>query len=98
MVGLARRIEPMKELEDSLSGEKGKFYPMYCDMSKEEDILNAFQWIEENLGGVSILINNAGLTQPTSLMGMFSSLNFTPSIRKYDIHFAIFVIRKYSIH
>lgn len=37
-------------------------------MSKEEDIINGFKWVTENVGHVSILINNAGLLQTTSLV------------------------------
>lgn len=47
----------------------GKLYPLKCDVTKEEDILRAFRWISENIGVVHILINNAGVTRPTNLIG-----------------------------
>lgn len=69
VVGLARDLDAMKELSVNLSEEKGKLYPYRCDMRQEEEILKAFAWIEKNLGGISILVNNAGLLQRTTLLG-----------------------------
>lgn len=37
-------------------------------MSKEEDILNGFKWVTNNVGPVAILVNNAGLLQETNLV------------------------------
>lgn len=36
-------------------------------MAKEGDILSAFKWVKENVGPVHILVNNAGVIQPTNL-------------------------------
>ncbi|KAK5638858.1 hypothetical protein RI129_013153 [Pyrocoelia pectoralis] len=51
-----------------LKNEPGKFYSIQADVSKEEDILKAFEWVEKNLGTVHILVNNAGLRKPTNLI------------------------------
>ncbi|KAJ8932619.1 hypothetical protein NQ314_014549 [Rhamnusium bicolor] len=67
VVGLARRKERMEQLAEKLAGKKGKLYPIKTDLSKEEDILNAFKWVKENLGPIHILINNAALNKSTSL-------------------------------
>ncbi|XP_018572842.1 farnesol dehydrogenase [Anoplophora glabripennis] len=67
VVGLARRLDRMEALAKKLSGKKGKLYPLKTDISKEEDILNAFKWVKENLGPVHILINNAGIVGQTNL-------------------------------
>nr|CAD7597154.1 unnamed protein product [Timema genevievae] len=61
VVGLARRAEKVEELAAGLKSAPGKLYAVKADISKEEDILAAFDWIKKNLGGVDILINNAGL-------------------------------------
>nr|CAD7400405.1 unnamed protein product [Timema cristinae] len=61
VVGLARRVEKVEELAAGLNNAPGKLYALKADASKEEDILAAFDWIKKNLGGVHILINNAGL-------------------------------------
>ncbi|XP_033212332.1 farnesol dehydrogenase-like [Belonocnema kinseyi] len=40
---------------------KGKFYALNCDVSKEQDVNQIFEWVKENLGGVHILVKNAGV-------------------------------------
>ncbi|KAF2902136.1 hypothetical protein ILUMI_04044 [Ignelater luminosus] len=67
VVGLARRKEKVDELSKTLEGKKGKLYAYQADITKEEDILKAFQWIKDNLGPVHILINNAGIGRATNL-------------------------------
>ncbi|XP_051173059.1 farnesol dehydrogenase-like [Leptopilina boulardi] len=61
VVGLARRVENMEKIKNELKNEKCAFYPIKCDLSKEEDIINAFQWIENNFQTIDILVNNAGI-------------------------------------
>lgn len=51
----------MEEAAKKLAGKKGKLHAFKADFSKEEDILKTFKWINENLGPVSILINNAAV-------------------------------------
>ena len=60
---MARRLDRLEELAKKLAGKKGKFFPIKTDMTKEEDILNAFKWVKANLGPVHILVNNAGAAQ-----------------------------------
>nr|CAD7266288.1 unnamed protein product [Timema shepardi] len=61
VVGLARRVDKVEKLAASLKRAPGKLYAVKADIAKEEDIIAAFDWIKKNLGGVDILINNAGL-------------------------------------
>ncbi|KAJ8931738.1 hypothetical protein NQ314_015270 [Rhamnusium bicolor] len=63
VVGLARRKDRLDQLAKKLSGKKGKLFPVKTDLTKEEDILNAFKWTKENLGPIHILINNAGYAE-----------------------------------
>ncbi|RZC41061.1 adh short, NAD binding 10 and/or KR domain containing protein [Asbolus verrucosus] len=43
------------------SGKKGKLFFVKADVSKEEEMLEAFEWVTVNLGPVRILINSAGV-------------------------------------
>ncbi|XP_063228777.1 dehydrogenase/reductase SDR family member 11-like [Bacillus rossius redtenbacheri] len=61
VVGLARRPELIQELAASLKDAPGKLYPLKADLAVEKDILAAFKWVTENLGGVDVLVNNAAL-------------------------------------
>ncbi|XP_059609426.1 farnesol dehydrogenase-like [Phlebotomus argentipes] len=62
VVGLARRVEKVEELRKQLSLDDQKlFHPVKCDVTREEEIIEVFAWIEQNLGGVDVLINNAGI-------------------------------------
>ncbi|CAG9837698.1 unnamed protein product [Diabrotica balteata] len=60
VVGFARRKQLLDQLAKDLSSKKGKFYTYEGDVSKESDVLKAYQWTKENVGPVSIVINNAG--------------------------------------
>lgn len=62
-MGLARRKHRIEELAEKLAGKNGKLYAVQADVSKEEDILNAFEWTKKNVGPVHILINNAGIAK-----------------------------------
>lgn len=67
-MGLARRSERIEEMSKQLAGEKGKLYGVKTDMTKEDEIKEAFQWTLDNVGPVSILVNNAGIHHRTSLL------------------------------
>uniref|UniRef100_A0A6P7GYF6 Uncharacterized protein LOC114342219 n=1 Tax=Diabrotica virgifera virgifera TaxID=50390 RepID=A0A6P7GYF6_DIAVI len=69
VVGIARRIEKIEDLSRSLTDQSGKLFALRCDVAKEDDILRAFRWIADNVGHIHILVNNAGLTRPTNLVG-----------------------------
>jgi NAD(P)-dependent dehydrogenase (short-subunit alcohol dehydrogenase family) len=48
----------------------GELHPVHCDVTKEQDILTAFSWIKEHLGGVDVMINNAGIVHQSFLTGI----------------------------
>ncbi|XP_031330679.1 farnesol dehydrogenase-like [Photinus pyralis] len=68
VIGIARRIEPIEQKARQFEGRLGKLYPVKADVSKEEDVLGAFEWITNNVGPVQILINNAAVTLEKSLL------------------------------
>lgn len=52
-----------------MKGYSGTLYALKADVSKEEDIVAAFKWVKNNLGGVDVLINNAGIIGKSTLHG-----------------------------
>lgn len=79
VVGLARRMERVEQLvnEPRLQGvaSPGKLHALRCDLTKEADIKQAFEWVDGTLGGVDILINNAGIIKT---MNLFDADNTVP--------------------
>lgn len=62
VVGLARRVELVTALRHKVHPTlASSLHPIKCDVTVESDILAAFEYTERKLGGVDILINNAGI-------------------------------------
>lgn len=61
VVGLARRSEKVEEIARNLEGVSGKVYARKYDVSDQNSVEEAFNWIEERFGCIHILINNAGI-------------------------------------
>lgn len=81
VVGLARRKERIEALRDSLPASvTGKLYAIKCDLTQECDIKSAFNWIEANLGGTDILINNAGIIKTMNLLDPENTDNLRETI------------------
>ncbi|KAL5243847.1 hypothetical protein ACI65C_011257 [Semiaphis heraclei] len=71
VVALARREVKLKELVESLNGKGincGIVHTKVCDVTNEQAVKNVFSWVDSTLGGVSILINNAGTAKISSLL------------------------------
>jgi NADP+-dependent farnesol dehydrogenase len=68
VVGIARRVELVEQRSQDLSDQPGKLYPYKADVSQQDQIVEAFTWIEDTLGPVHILINNAGVAKDTTLV------------------------------
>lgn len=68
VAGFARRKERVDQLSSENIDLPGKIYGVPCDVSKPESIKEAFKWVEGNLGGVDILINNAGIVRDTDIL------------------------------
>lgn len=51
----------IKDLSKQLVGAKGKLIGYHCDVTNNQSVKQAFDWIEDNYGGVNILVSSAGL-------------------------------------
>ncbi|OXU19390.1 hypothetical protein TSAR_004651 [Trichomalopsis sarcophagae] len=60
VVGLARRKAKMEDAMQDASGP-GQFHAKECDITKEQNVIEALNWVKSTLGAVNILINNAGV-------------------------------------
>lgn len=68
VAALARREERLMELKNSLPPSlKDKMHPIKCDVSIEADVVRAFKWVDDHLGGVHVLVNNAGIVRRSDL-------------------------------
>ncbi|XP_037935019.1 farnesol dehydrogenase-like [Teleopsis dalmanni] len=68
VVGLARRVGRVEELKEQVAaGKQQNLYARQCDVSNEDSVNEGFDWIEKNLGGIDILLNNAGLYKEGNL-------------------------------
>lgn len=70
VIAVARRLEKLEELAESIKHElKAEVYPMQCDVRQEKDILKVFKWADKKLGGVDVMINNAGVISNEMIIG-----------------------------
>ncbi|KAJ4445489.1 hypothetical protein ANN_07297 [Periplaneta americana] len=56
------------ELAEGLKSQPGKLYALKCDITKNTEVQEAFKWTKSNVGGVDILINNAGVASNGKLI------------------------------
>lgn len=71
VIGLARRADKVEELRTMIEPSPtctGRLQPYKCDVQNETEVRAAFKWIDENFGGVDVLINNAGIILPANLI------------------------------
>ncbi|XP_028128100.2 farnesol dehydrogenase [Diabrotica virgifera virgifera] len=68
VVGIARRKERIEELADKLKDKQGSLHAVKADVMQQEEIIEAFDWINKNVGPISILINNAGVGRRTTII------------------------------
>uniref|UniRef100_A0A182QW39 Dehydrogenase n=1 Tax=Anopheles farauti TaxID=69004 RepID=A0A182QW39_9DIPT len=66
-IGLGRRVERIEALKGELRGDAAKrLFAIRCDVTREEDIVEAFNLIETEYGGVDVQVNCAGLARNAS--------------------------------
>ena len=64
------RREDLDEESVLQSGNLGKAHPYRIDLTETEGIPKFVQWAVEKLGGVDVLVNNAGVTRDASILNM----------------------------
>jgi len=57
----ARRVDRLAELAREIAAEGGQSLPIACDVTRPEDVAAAVATAENELGPLSILVNNAGV-------------------------------------
>lgn len=71
VVGLARRDHLINEMRSTLpNDQQANLYALKCDVSLRDSVNKCFDWIEQNLGGVDVLINNAAIFKVGELLSM----------------------------
>lgn len=87
-VGLDVKTDAIEKLKTEMGGSK--IHSVVCDVTKDDSAEAAFKWVEDQLGGVDIIINNAGLlrsigllehNRPMSELAYNVDLNFTSVVR-----------------
>jgi NADP-dependent 3-hydroxy acid dehydrogenase YdfG len=69
VVGIARRLDRMQQLKDELPEEvRENFQPFMCDVTREEEVVSVFKWVDENYQGIHVLVNNAGILRNCMLL------------------------------
>ena len=70
LVIIARRIDRLEELKDSLLSTGVKVLPIKCDVTSTSDINNAACLAEKEFGKVDILVNCAGSSKDKGVLDM----------------------------
>lgn len=69
VVAFVRQVEHIGPLRGQLEdGLRKRLFAAKCNISVEEDIIEAFRYIENNFGGVAVLVESAGISRETSLL------------------------------
>uniref|UniRef100_A0A1L8E4M6 Putative dehydrogenase n=1 Tax=Nyssomyia neivai TaxID=330878 RepID=A0A1L8E4M6_9DIPT len=73
-IGLARRVENIEVLKKDLPGDLQKnLHAIKCDITKEDEIVKIFSYIDSKFNGIDVLINNAGTSADTELISSDNS-------------------------
>ncbi|GAB0091874.1 hypothetical protein DMENIID0001_067630 [Sergentomyia squamirostris] len=66
VIGVARRAEKIDELRMELPEEHRKnLHGIKCNVMIEDEVTSTFAQIEEQFGGIDVLVNNAGIYDPS---------------------------------
>ncbi|CAD7079035.1 unnamed protein product [Hermetia illucens] len=77
VVGLSRHPDCIRTF-DLTPEARSRVHPIQCDVTNEEVVKTTFKWIDDNLGGIDILVNSAGVVY----QGELTDPNLTRQIRE----------------
>lgn len=60
--------EKLKEVADEIRDLGSKVYPYVCDCSSRSDVYSVASRVKEEVGAVSVLVNNAGIMSGRAIM------------------------------
>ncbi|XP_064535676.1 farnesol dehydrogenase-like [Drosophila montana] len=81
VVGLARRENRLQELKAELpTDQAARFHYRTCDVSVEQQVIDTFAWIDKELGGTDVLINNAGIVRHTQIISEGNSADLRATL------------------
>ena len=81
IVAVARRMERLTKLAESLKGAPGEVVPYAGDVSKREDDEGMIEYAVEKFGRLDVLINNAGIMDDNTAVGDVSDEMLDSQIR-----------------
>jgi short-subunit dehydrogenase len=64
---IARSIDKLQKLSSDYKTAQNIILPVYCDVSKKDNVNSAFDKVINELGGIDIAILNAGISERTSI-------------------------------
>lgn len=67
-VAIDINIDYLLEKKEQLRDKKNNLFPIKVNLCEEEQIQEVFQWAEDSIGGIDVLINNAGVSGKNSLL------------------------------
>lgn len=73
IIAVARRMERLVELADSLKDAPGKVIPYQGDVSRQEVMEGAIDTAVKEFGRLDVLVNNAGIMDDMSPIGDFTN-------------------------
>ncbi len=83
LVLLARDSEELESAQDELKRKRVDARVVVCDMTVQEDVEAAMALIAEEMGGIDVLINNAGIIQ----VGPFDTMTMDDFREAFETHF-----------
>lgn len=73
VVGIGRRESRLDSVKQSIQGSLlSRFHVRKCDVQVEKDVLETFQWINQNFDGIDVLVNCAGVYRDGQLVGKYN--------------------------